>query len=83
MAESGLSVTALVPTRTQGLTQLNDLAEVIESYSTARNYADGLTTSRLSPYIRRRLILEEEVFAFALTVGGYARIEKFAQEVVW
>jgi deoxyribodipyrimidine photo-lyase len=83
MAESGRSVTALVPTRTQGLTQLNDLAEVIQSYATARNYADGLTTSHLSPYIRRRLILEEEVFAFALTVGGYARIEKFAQEVVW
>ena len=83
MAENGRSLTALVPTRTQGLMQLNDLAEVIGSYATARNYADRLTTSRLSPYIRRRLILEEEVFAFARTVGGFARIEKFAQEVVW
>lgn len=31
MAESGRSLTALVPTRTQGLMQLNDLAEVIGS----------------------------------------------------
>lgn len=49
MTESGGSLTTLVPTRTPGLTQLNDLAEVIGDFATSRNYADGMTTSRLSP----------------------------------
>ena len=83
MAESGRSLAALFPTRIHGLTRLNELAEVIGDYATSRNYADGWTTSRLSPYIRRRMILEEEVLAFARTVGGLRRVEKFAQEVVW
>ena len=83
MAESGRSLAALFPTRIHGLTRLNELAEVIGDYATLRNYSDGWTTTRLSPYIRRRMILEEEVLAFARTVGGLRRVEKFAQEVVW
>lgn len=71
------------PARTAGLAQLDALVEVVGQYSTARNYADGQTTSRLSPYLRRRLVLEEEVLGFARTVGTVERIEKFVQEVVW
>jgi len=70
-------------TRTSGVTQLGALAEVVGEYARARNYADGLTTSRLSPYLRRRLVLEEEVLGFARTVGSFERVEKFLQEVVW
>jgi deoxyribodipyrimidine photo-lyase len=72
-----------VPARTAGLTRLGALADVVGRYGTARNYADGLTTSRLSPYLRRRLVLEEEVLGFARTVGSFERVEKFVQEVVW
>ena len=74
---------ATVPARTAGLARLAALAGVVGQYSTARNYADGLTTSRLSPYLRRRLVLEEEVLGFARTVGTFERVEKFVQEVVW
>ncbi|MSO53193.1 MAG: hypothetical protein CK533_09835 [Acidobacterium sp.] len=81
----GSESTALTtaPARTAGLAQLDALVEVVGQYSTARNYADGQTTSRLSPYLRRRLVLEEEVLGFARTVGTVERIEKFVQEVVW
>jgi len=60
-----------VPSRTAGLTRLGALADVVGRYGTARNCADGLTTSRLSPYLRRRLVLEEEVLGFARTVGSF------------
>ena len=81
----GSESTALttVPARTAGLAQLDALVEVVGQYSTARNYADGQTTSRLSPYLRRRRVLEEEVLGFARTVGTVERVEKFVQEVVW
>jgi hypothetical protein len=41
------------------------LADIIRAYDLRRNYAVGLTTSRLSPYLLRRLVLEEEVLAYA------------------
>ena len=72
-----------MPTRIAGLTQLGTLTEVIQRYATARNYADGAATSQLSPYLRRRLVLEEEVLSFARSVGSFSQVEKFAQEVVW
>lgn len=72
-----------VPGRTAGLTLLGSLAETISNYGSSRNYADGRTTSRLSPYIRRRLVSEEEVIEFARSVGKFEAVEKFVQEVVW
>jgi deoxyribodipyrimidine photo-lyase len=58
-----------------------------------RRYANGRNTdhgpgghaavSMLSPYIRRRLVLESEVVAAALAAHGPAEAEKFVQEVVW
>ena len=77
------SVDATFPARTAGLARLSALAEIVGQYAAARNYADGLTTTRLSPYLRRRLVLEEEVLGFARTVGPFGRVEKFMQEVVW
>ena len=72
-----------IPSRTAGLTHLGTLHQVIDRYATARNYADGQATSQLSPYLRRRLVMEEDVLGFARTVGSFSRVEKFAQEVVW
>ena len=65
------------------MARLGALAEVVGEYSTARNDAVGQTTSRLSPYLRRRLVLEEEVLGFARTVGAFEWVERFIQEVVW
>lgn len=58
-----------------------------------RRYANGRNTdhgagahravSVLSPYIRRRLVLESDVVAAALAAHGPEDSEKFVQEVVW
>lgn len=58
-----------------------------------RRYANGRNTdhgagahravSMLSPYIRRRLVLEADVAAAALAAHGPEDAEKFLQEVVW
>ncbi len=58
-----------------------------------RRYANGRNTdhgpgahkavSGLSPYIRRRLVLEADVVALALATHGPEEAEKFVQEVVW
>lgn len=72
-----------VPGRAGGLMLLSSLTETIANYGASRNFADGQTTSRLSPYIRRRLVIEEEVLEFARSVGKFETVEKFVQEVVW
>ncbi|PWK58169.1 FAD-binding domain-containing protein [Roseicyclus mahoneyensis] len=58
-----------------------------------RRYANGRNTdhgpgahsavSVMSPYIRRRLVLEPEVVAAALAAHGPEQAEKFVQEVIW
>ncbi len=58
-----------------------------------RRYANGRNTdhgpgahkavSLLSPYIRRRLVLEKDVVAAALAAHGPEDAEKFVQEVIW
>ncbi len=58
-----------------------------------RRYANGRNTdlgpgrhaavSMLSPYIRRRLVLEADVVSSALAAHGPAEAEKFVQEVIW
>ncbi len=39
--------------------------------------------SQLSPYIRRRFVLESDVVATALAAHGPDDAEKFVQEVIW
>jgi len=58
------------------------LPEAGKAYASKRNF-HGDTTSRLSPAIRRKLITEAEVVSRALSAQGYARAEKFIQEVCW
>jgi deoxyribodipyrimidine photo-lyase len=58
-----------------------------------RHYASGRNTDRgagahkdvsmLSPYIRRRLVLERDAVAAALTTHGPEAAEKFIDEVFW
>ncbi len=76
------------PTRSAGLARLNDFAP-----RAGRIYADGRNAdhgpnarsnvSVLSPYIRHRLITEEEVVAAVLARHSGAVAEKFVQEVLW
>jgi len=58
-----------------------------------RRYANGRNTdhgrgahkavSVLSPYVRRRLVLEQDLVAAALAAHGSEEAEKFIQEVIW
>jgi len=56
-------------------------------YAAGRNYDYGpdghRDVSGLSPYLRRRLVLEEDAVAAALAAHGPEQAEKFIQEVVW
>jgi len=56
-------------------------------YAGSRNYdrgPDGHTAvSTLSPYLRRRLVLEQDVVAAAIGEHGLSGAEKFVQEVLW
>lgn len=56
-------------------------------YASGRNYDRGpglhVSVSCLSPYVRRRLLLEEELVDVALAAHGLDGAEKFIQEVFW
>lgn len=70
---------------------LDRLAEVLprtgRAYAANRNTDAGpdaaATTTVLSPYLRRRLILEEEVIGATFAAHGPDKAEKFIQEVFW
>lgn len=78
----------LTPTRTAG-------EEILAAFAPrmGRRYANGRNTdhgpgahkavSMLSPYIRRRLVLEADAVAAALSAHGPEASEKFVQEVIW
>ena len=67
------------------------LAEILpragRTYADTRNTDAGPdappTTTALSPYLRRRLILEQEVVAAALDTHGPDAARKFVEEVFW
>ena len=56
-------------------------------YANGRNYDHGpgghKAVSVLSPYVRRRLVTEQELVAAALQAHGAENAEKFIQEVIW
>ena len=56
-------------------------------YASGRNYDRGpgrhIAVSNLSPYLRRRIITEQEVVQLALDAHGLEGAEKFIQEVFW
>ncbi|MFN7224752.1 MAG: FAD-binding domain-containing protein [Paracoccaceae bacterium] len=81
-------MTQWTPTRAEGDKILADFTPRM-----GRRYANGRNTdhgpgahkavSVLSPYIRRRLVLESDAVAAALAAHGPESAEKFVQEVVW
>ncbi|CUK02885.1 Deoxyribodipyrimidine photo-lyase [Shimia thalassica] len=79
---------AFEPTRQAGLARLDDFASRTSAHYTAsRNYDLGpterSTVSALSPWIRHRLITEEEVLAHTLARHSPNAAMKFIQEVFW
>lgn len=74
-----------IANRVTALEALEDFLSRVPAYAAGRNYVrEGYyEVSRLSPYVRRRLITEHEVVAAVLERYPFARAEKFIQEVVW
>ncbi|MEL7471570.1 MAG: FAD-binding domain-containing protein [Pseudomonadota bacterium] len=76
------------PTRQHALKVMEAFAPRMgRRYASGRNYDHGpgahKAVSGLSPFIRRRLITEEELTAIAVAHHGLEGAEKFVQEVVW
>ncbi len=75
-------------TRDHALTLLHDFTPHMgRRYANGRNVDRGPgahdAVSQLSPYVRRRLVLEQELVAAALAEHGPEAAGKFIQEVVW
>ncbi len=75
-------------TRETGLARLEAFVPRMgRAYAKGRNYDRGPDAHRdvsgLSPYLRRRLVLEDEAVAAALAAHGPEAAEKFIQEVIW
>ena len=76
------------PTRDAGLARLSQFAPRAGSaYAAGRNSDGGpgadTAVSRLSPYLRYRLVSEREVVAAVLSRHSLPAAEKFVQEVLW
>lgn len=78
------------PTRAAGLARLGAFAPAMgRRYAAERNHDHGgagewpANVSALSPYLRHRLVGEEEVLARALADHGADKAEKFVSEVLW
>lgn len=75
-------------TRAVGMARLDAFSSRMgRAYAAGRNTDHGsmaeTSTSALSPYLRRRLVLEQEVVDAALAVHGPVEADKFVQEVFW
>lgn len=81
-------MTEMMPTRASGLAAMQAFIPAMgRRYENGRNYDHGpgqhKAVSMLSPYIRRRLITEQEVVAAALETHGSEDAGKFVEEVIW
>ncbi len=77
-----------IPTRAAGLARLAEFVPAAgRAYADRRNLdlgpQDRSNVSALSPWLRRRLITEEEVVTAVLRQHSAAAAEKFIQEVAW
>ncbi len=79
---------AWTATRAEGLARLEAFAPSMgRAYAGRRNYDWGPArrenVSVLSPWVRRRLVTEQELVRAALAAHPFAACEKFVQEVFW
>jgi len=88
MTPTPSSAPSFVPTREHALSVLEGFVpHAGRTYSTRRNYDLGsgnhTGVSQLSPYLRLRLITEEEVIKTVLARHSASETEKYVQEVFW
>jgi deoxyribodipyrimidine photo-lyase len=83
-----MSAAIAEPSRAAGLQRLESFAPSAgRRYAKRRNFDFGpdrrANVSVLSPYVRHRLVLEQEVVETALQHHSLAEADKFVQEVFW
>lgn len=80
-----ISASPWVPTRQAALDALEAFMPRVPAYAFQRNFdrPGHREVSQLSPYLRRRLISEEEVVSRVLREHSFKSAEKFIQEVAW
>lgn len=73
------------PTRLDALARLEAFLPAAGRYGAERNYVrpGHGDVSRLSPWLQKRVIREEEVVAAVRARWSFAAVEKFVQEVHW
>ena len=74
-----------IPTRAAALARLEEFLPDAGRYAADRNFVrpGHPNISRLSPWVQKRLLLEEEVVAAARERWSFEAVEKFVQEVYW
>jgi deoxyribodipyrimidine photo-lyase len=83
-----MSARSFPPTRAEGSARLGRfLPHAASAYASGRNTDEGpdshASVSLLSPYLRHRLITEQEVVAAVLARHNFVAAEKYVQEVMW
>ena len=77
----------MIPTRSAALERLEQFVPLVAKYAGHRNFDRGAAkhdgVSCLSPYIRTRLITEEELTRAVLARHNPRAAEKFLQEIAW
>ena len=76
---------AFIPTRAAALARLQEFLPIAGRYAADRNFVrpGHPNISRLSPWVQKRLLLEEEVVDAARARLPFEVVEKFVQEVYW
>jgi deoxyribodipyrimidine photo-lyase len=76
---------AFIPTRAAALARMAEFLPFAGRYAADRNFVrpGHPNISRLSPWVQKRLLLEEEVVAAARDRWSFPAVEKFVQEVYW
>ena len=76
---------AFIPTRAAALARLQEFLPVAGRYAADRNFVrpGHPNISRLSPWVQKRLLLEEEIVDAARERCPFEAVEKFVQEVYW
>ena len=74
-----------IPTRAAALARLEEFLPDAGRYAADRNFVrpGHPNISRLSPWVQKRLLLEEEVVDAARERWPFEAVEKFVQEVYW
>ena len=74
-------------TKSEVITNLSNFSQnELQNYVSNRNFDYGSphhNVSKISPYLRRRFISEEEILGIVLKYHKINEIEKFIEEIFW